>query len=218
MPGAGRWPGGQIPLPGGGGYSPLLPPAAPPSPGGASLALLTVTKEERTLLRKAIIPRRPEPATIWCQGWPWGYGGGVPLLPPGLGSWRRRYLFLDQPPALTGPQLGSSAAADSASPCLRPRHRRCRHGGRPQPPASRRGDSGVTAWGPTAPAAPSCARPCRPTPPGQHGCGQRRGHGTSARSLPCQAQLAGHTPARRPPASLPLRGRPRPPPPPRPSP
>lgn len=146
--------------------------------------LLTVTKEERTLLRKAIIPRWPELAATPCRGAAVGQAGvrgGVPLHPPGPGSRKHRYLFLDQPPALTGSHLGSSAAANSASsPCPRPRHRQCWRGGAAAPSLPLQGEGGgVTAWGPPPPTALSCTRPCRPTLPGRHGCGQGRGHGTS---------------------------------------
>lgn len=121
--------------------------------------LLPVTKEERTLLRKAIIPRRPEPAATPCWGQV-GHRGGSPCPPPALGSRIRRYLFLDQPPAPTGSRLGSPASAVSASPCPRP-WRCC---GGLQPPGSCRTDSGVTAGGSSRSRRPR-AVPGRAIPP-----------------------------------------------------
>lgn len=197
MPGVSRRPRGQIPLPGDRGHDP------PPSPC-RGLARAFTRHERRTDSSEK--SNNPSAAGAGCEPvlGAGGAQGGPSALPPALGSRIRRYLFLDQPPAPTGSRLGSPASADSASPCPRPR---CCCAGL-QPPGSCRTDSGVTAGGPAAaPAAPSRAGPCHPTPHSRHGRGRCRSHGTR-----CRAQLAGHSPAWRPPASSssPSHGRPRP--------
>lgn len=196
MPGVSRRPRGQIPLPGDRGHDPPPPPPA----ALRGLARAFTRHERRTdSSEKSNNPplRRPEPAATPVLGAGGAQGGSPCLPPPALGSRIRRYLFLDQPPAPTGSRLGSPASADSASPC--PRARCCCVWGL-QPPGSCRTDSGVTAGGTSRSRSPE---PCHPTP---HGRGQCRSHGT-----PCRAQLAGHSPARRPPASS-SSSSPRPPP------
>lgn len=208
MPGVSRRPRGQIPLPGDGGHG----PSSLCRPGGASLVLLPVTKEERTLLRKAIIPRRPEPAATPC----WGQVGhrGVPLPPPppppspALGSRIRRYLFLDQPPAPTGSRLGFPASADSASPCPRPR---CCCGGAAAPRLlshGQRGDSRGTARS-------RSPEPCPAVPSQPRTAGRAAGSAaaTAPRAGPSWLGTAGLAPAR----ILPLPTAAPVPPPPRPS-
>lgn len=96
MPRASRRPSGQTLLPGDGGYCPFLPPLQSPR---ALFMLLTTTKEERTLLRKAIIPQYPQLAATPHPRGSHGAGGGsgIPLYPLAWAAGHAAIYFLTSP-------------------------------------------------------------------------------------------------------------------------
>lgn len=186
MPGASRRPRGQIPLPGDGGHGPLLP--LQPRRG---LARAFTRHERRTDSSEK--SNNPSAAGAGCD--PVLGAGGAQGVPPALprpwAAGHAAIYFSTSPLLRQGPAWALLLPLTRRLPArgLGAAVRGCS----PRAPAAR--TAGVTAEGPPAPAAPSRARPCHPTP---HGRGQCRSHGT-----PCRAQLAGHSPAWSPPASSP---------------
>lgn len=96
MPRASHRPCGQTLHPGDGGIAPSSTTLQSPK---ALFMLLTTTKEERTLLRKAIIPQYPQPAATTNPRGSHGAGGGsgVPLYPLAWAAGHTAIYFLTNP-------------------------------------------------------------------------------------------------------------------------
>lgn len=184
MPGVSRRPRGQIPLPSGdGGHGPLLP--LQPRRG---LARAFTRHERRTDSSEK--SNNPPAAGAGCDPvlGAGGAQGGPPAPSPPPRPWAAGYAAIY---FSTSPLLRQGPAWALLLPLTRRLPARALGaavGGRsPQAlPHGQRGDS----RGPGRSAAPSRARPCHPSP-----------------GSPCRAQLAGHSPPRRPPAPSPLRPR-----------